>query len=106
LKLARERRATFEVCVTSNVQSGVVQRFVDHPVRTMFDMGLQVTLNTDDPSVSDITLTDEINIVAASLGFEMADLKKMTLCAAEASFLPEDEKRALVEEFRAELAKL
>ncbi len=106
LKLARERRATFEVCVTSNVQSGVVQRFVDHPVRTMFDMGLQVTLNTDDPSVSDITLTDEINIVAASLGFEMADLKKMTLCAAEASFLPEDEKRKLVEEFKAELAKL
>lgn len=106
LALARDHRAIFEVCVTSNVQSGVVPRFVDHPARTMFEMGLQVTLNTDDPSVSDITLTDEINIVAASLGFELADLKKMTLCAAGAAFLPADEKRALIEEFTTELAKV
>jgi len=104
--VALKHDAAFEVCVTSNVQSGVVQRFVDHPVKAMFDSGLHVTLNTDDPSVSDITLTDEINVVAASLGFSLEDVKKLTLKAAEASFLPEDEKRVLIAQFETELTPI
>lgn len=106
LAAALKHKAAFEVCVTSNVQSGVCQRFVDHPVKAMFDTGLHVTLNTDDPSVSDITLTDEINVVAASLGFSLADVKRLTLRAADASFLPEDEKQVLIAQFEAELAKV
>lgn len=102
--IARERGTVFEVCVTSNVQSGIFQRFIDHPIKVMYDRGLRVTLNTDDPSVSNITLADEYHIVAASMGLELADLKKMTLTAAEASFLPADEKQQLIQQFKKELA--
>jgi adenosine deaminase len=104
LAMARERGTIFEVCVTSNVQSGIFQRFIDHPIKVMYDLGLKVTLNTDDPSISNITLSDECHIVAASMGLELDDLKKMTLTAAEASFLPPDEKQLLIDEFRKELA--
>lgn len=106
MALARERGVTFEVCVTSNVQSGVVQRFIDHPLKAMFQSGLRTTVNTDDPAVSNITLADELQIVAASLGFTTDDLKKMTLIAAESSFLPENEKQSLMSGFAADLAKL
>ncbi|MBI2976762.1 MAG: adenosine deaminase [Chloroflexi bacterium] len=106
LLLARDRGVTFEVCVTSNVQSGVVQRFVDHPLKTMLEQNLRATLNTDDPSVSDITLADEMHIVGGSLGLGLDDLKRMTLTAAEASFLPEAERRKLVTQFKTELARV
>ena len=103
LALARERGTVFEVCVTSNVQSGVFQRFIDHPLKVMYDLGLNVTLNTDDPTVSNINLSDECHVVAASMGFELMDLKKMTLMAAQASFLPPAEKQQLIEELKKEL---
>ncbi|MBM4422565.1 MAG: adenosine deaminase [Chloroflexi bacterium] len=101
--MAREHGIVFEVCVTSNVQSGVFQRFINHPIKTMCDVGLRATLNTDDPSVSNITLSDEAHIVAATFGLELADLNRMTITAAEASFLPPNEKQKLIEQFRAEL---
>jgi len=103
IAIARERGTVFEVCVTSNVQSGIFQRFIDHPIKVMYDLGLKVTLNTDDPSISNITLSDECHIVSASMGLELGDLKKMTLTAAEASFLPPDEKQQLIEQFKTEL---
>ncbi|MBI3177893.1 MAG: adenosine deaminase, partial [Chloroflexi bacterium] len=67
---------------------------------------LRATLNTDDPSVSDITLADEMHIVGGSLGLGLDDLKRMTLTAAEASFLPEAERRKLVTQFKTELARV
>lgn len=102
LAIARERGTVFEVCVTSNVQSGIFQRFIDHPIKVMYDLGLNVTINTDDPSVSNITLADEYHIVAASMGFEIADIIRMTLTAAEAAFLPPDEKQQLIAQFKHE----
>lgn len=98
IAMARERGTVFEVCVSSNVQSGVFQRFIDHPIKIMCDVGLRITLNTDDPAVSNITLSDEAHVVAASMGFELNDLKRLTLTAAEASFLPSDEKEQLIDQ--------
>ncbi len=57
--LARERGTAFEVCVTSNYQSGVVHSLDTHPLMSMLDAGLNVTINTDDPSISRITLSHE-----------------------------------------------
>ena len=106
VELARTRGVVFEVCVTSNVQSGVYPRFIDHPLKSMIDMNLRATLNTDDPSVSNITLTDEMQMTAASLGMGMDYLKQMTLTAAEAGFLPKGEREKLVAKFTAEFSKL
>jgi adenosine deaminase len=69
----------------------------------MHDLGLKATLNTDDPAVSNITLSDECHIVAASMGFELSDLKKMTITALESAFLPPAEKEQLIAEFKQEM---
>ena len=93
--LARERGTTFEVCVTSNYQSGVVPALSNHPLPRMLQADLNVTLNTDDPSVSRIDLTHEFRLAHEDLGIPLNVLKRSVLASAKASFLPDDERQAL-----------
>lgn len=101
--LARERSIAFEVCVTSNVQSGVVQKITDHPLPRMIDMNLRATVNTDDPSVSNINLTDEYEVAVEELGISLDDLKSAILTAADCAFQPPAERERLARQFKAEL---
>jgi adenosine deaminase len=94
--LARERGTVFEVCVTSNYQSGVVPAQEKHPLPRMLNAGLNVTINTDDPSVSRITLSHEYRVACSDLGVSVDVLKQRILAAAQASFLPEKDKNELV----------
>jgi len=101
--LARERGTAFEVCVTSNYQSGVIPELGQHPLAKMMDAGLNVTINTDDPSVSRITLSNEYNVVCGDLGVPMEKLKERILAAGQAAFLPESERSTLVASLKKEL---
>jgi len=104
--LARERGTVFEVCLTSNFQTGVVQSFQEHPVMKMLDAGLNVIFGTDDPSVLQITLTSEYRRVCEDLGMEYKVLQERILAAGKASFLPEDERDILIDQLRKELGIL
>ena len=101
--LARERNTAFEVCVTSNLQSGVVPDLESHPLRAMLQAGLNATINTDDPSVSRITLSQEYYVVCNELGLPLDTLKERILAAAQASFLPDNERNDLVGRLTKEL---
>lgn len=101
--LARERGVAFEVCLTSNLQSGVVASVAAHPLLAMHALGLRTTLNTDDPTVSGITLTDEYLCAMDELGLTPADIKQAIVTAASASLLPPAQQAALVAQFRAAL---
>ncbi|HEY3474431.1 MAG TPA: adenosine deaminase, partial [Anaerolineales bacterium] len=94
--LARERGTAFEVCVTSNYQSGVIDSLDTHPLMKMLDAGLNVTLNTDDPSISRITLSHEYYTACEDLRMTQTILRQRILAAAKACFLPEDQKEMLV----------
>lgn len=103
IALAREQRAVFEVCLTSNVHSGVVVNLGDHPLPGMIQAGLLVTLNTDNPGISNISLTDDYLLAVEELGLSLESLTGMILTAAQASFLPVGEKKALEAELLGEL---
>jgi adenosine deaminase len=102
--LARERVVPFEVCLTSNVQSGVVPDLSHHPLQRMLAEGLNVTINTDDPSISQICLSDEYRLAMDELGMDLSVLQARILAAARASFLPERSRDLLVERLRAEFS--
>lgn len=106
IALARERGTTFEVCITSNYQSGVVAALSAHPLTRLLQSGLNATINTDDPSVSRITLSDEFKLAAEDLGLSIDILKERILAAARATFLPDNEREALVSQFETKLASL
>lgn len=101
--LAAERGTIFEVCVTSNYQSGVIPNLGRHPLASMLNQGLRCTVNTDDPSVSRITLSHEYHMVCDELEIPFDVLKGTILTAAEAAFLPEAERTQLVASLRGEL---
>ena len=103
--LARELCIPFEVCITSNHQSGVVNDLSMHPFVQMLSSGLNATINTDDPSISDIDLSDEYNLAYNRLGISLHVLKERILAAAWASFLPEEEKHKLVQRLEGELSR-
>ena len=103
VELARERGAAFEVCVTSNYQSGVVKALPEHPFPRMLEAGLNVTVNTDDPSVSRITLSREYQCVCEDLNVPLDTLKQTVIKAAQASFLKAEEKAELIKTLGQEL---
>jgi len=103
--LAKERGAVFEVCVTSNFQSGVINEVEKHPLPRMLEKGLKVTVNTDDPSVSRITLSNEFQSIHEKLNISMDVLKQSVITSAEASFLPDAEKADLVKKLKEELKR-
>ncbi len=94
--LAAESGATFEVCPTSNLQSGVCSNLSTHPMKRMMDAGIKVTLNTDDPGVSAIKLTHEYVNAHNVMQLTVGDLRKATLDAAQNAFLNGSDRRHLV----------
>ena len=96
VQFACDQKASFEVCLTSNYQSGVVPRVEDHPLPLMLAAGLNVTINTDDPGISQITLSDEYRQACEKLGLTIPDLHGRILAAARASFLPDQERQDLI----------
>jgi adenosine deaminase len=100
VQLVRERGVTLEVCPTSNLQTGAVGRVEDHPLPRLIAHDLLTTINTDDPSICDITLTDELAMAHVALGLSLEQLRRTILNAAQAAFIPHDERAALVAQFR------
>ncbi|HUG34257.1 MAG TPA: adenosine deaminase [Anaerolineales bacterium] len=101
--LARERSTAFEVCITSNYQSGVVESLDTHPLVKMLESGLNVTINTDDPSISRITLSHEYYAACEDLKMTHAALKERIVAAAQAGFLPDADKETLVTKLKKDL---
>ena len=100
VQLAREQNIAFEVCLTSNVQTGVTPSLSQHPLRDLYQMGVQTTINTDDPSISGINLTDEYVIARKHLDFTLEDLKQHIIHAAQSTFLSPIERDQLVKRLR------
>ncbi|HYO87170.1 MAG TPA: hypothetical protein VER79_00905, partial [Candidatus Limnocylindrales bacterium] len=95
LDLLARRGTVLEVCPSSNVDSGVVASLADHPLPQLLSAGVRITLNTDDPSISAITLSEEMRRVLQAMPLTLADVKRMTMTAAEAAFLPAEMRREL-----------
>jgi adenosine deaminase len=102
----REHHIALEICPTSNIQSGAVTDLSLHPLANLLDLGLCITINTDDPSVSDIQLTDEYVLAVGTLGLPLDGLQQAIMNAVESAFLPAAERRELGAWFRGALADL
>jgi len=96
----KSRGTWVDLCPTSNVQARIVPSFAEHPLRRLLHAGVPVTLNTDDLTLSDITLSDEYERAVTLIGVTLPELWAMNLGAVEAAFCDEATRRRV----RAELS--
>ena len=86
LKRVRDQGTVFEICLTSNLQTCSVPSAQQHPFKKFFDEKVRVTLNTDDPAISDITLTDEFELAEHEYKLTAAQIRELLATAANAAF--------------------
>lgn len=95
-----EREIALEICPTSNYLSGIVDDIAEHPMKELTRQQVLTTINTDDPSICDVTLSEEIARAIQYMSLSLADVKSYTLRAARTAFLPRHEREALVRQFQ------
>ncbi len=99
LKAVRDRGTVFEICLTSNLQTCTVPSAQSHPFRKFLDEKLRLTLNTDDPAISNITLTHEFELAAREFHLKPDEVRCLSLNAAEAIFGDRSFRQHLLEKF-------
>jgi adenosine deaminase/aminodeoxyfutalosine deaminase len=70
-----EKKIPLEVCITSNLRTGAVASLAEHPVKRLFDAGVPIILNTDDPALFACTLTSEYELARSAFGFSEEQLE-------------------------------
>jgi adenosine deaminase len=98
-----DHRIPMECCPSSNVQTGAVKDFATHPLKLYFDLGVRVTVNTDNRLITDTSVSKELFLVHTKLGVPFVDIKSMILAGVKSSFQPFHEKQASVRRVAAEL---
>lgn len=93
-----EQQVPIEVCISSNVRTGCCGGLEQHPVRRMFDAGLMVTLNSDDPTMFHTTLAREYHLAYEHFGFTADELRELARNSFEASFLSPEKKVTFLEQ--------
>lgn len=102
VSLLKERQIPLEMCVTSNVKTGVCNSFTAHPLQQYYQQGLLVTVNSDDPTMFNTTLSHEYVILAQELGFSVRDLKALSMNGITASFMSDKNKEVMKSQFEKE----
>ncbi len=99
------RQIPVEICLTSNLRTGVCKTAAEHPVKNYFEQGVMVTLNTDDPALFGTTLAREYQFAQETFGFTDEHLRELARNSFEASFLPAEKKLELLSLFDAAMAR-
>lgn len=103
LNYVNDHRIPLEMCPTSNIQTKSVESYVKHPLKFYFDMGIRVTVNTDNRLISNTTLTKEYELVVKEFNFTADEIKYLIINGFKSAFLPLGEKVELLKRVTKEL---
>ena len=79
LNYVNDHRIPLECCPSSNVQTKAVKRMADHPIRLFYDLGLRVTVNTDNRMVTNTTMSREYLVLHEQLNFSLEEIKELII---------------------------
>lgn len=97
--LVVERGIPLEVNPWSNYLTSAVRRIEQHPLKQLFDLGVKVTINSDDPEVLETNLNNEYRIAHEVLGMSLDEIARCNRHAVQASFLPQARRQAVLERY-------
>jgi adenosine deaminase len=99
VELIKERNITLELNPWSNYLTNSVRTIEEHPLKKLFDLGVRVTINSDDPEVLETNLNNEYRIAHEVLGMSMDDIATCNRYALDASFLDGAEKQRIRDKY-------
>jgi adenosine deaminase len=94
----RDRRIPLELCPTSNLQTGAAKNIASHPIGALAKLRFRVTINTDNRLMSRTSMTNEMVEVVKAFNWNFQDLQRVTINALKSSFIPFEERLAIIEE--------
>lgn len=105
LHYVNDHRIALECCPSSNVQTGAVRDLASHPLKLYHDLGIRVTINTDNRLITDTTVSKELWLCHTQMGMTLEEIKHMVLNGFKATFLPFHTKQAFLRRIAKELAQ-
>jgi adenosine deaminase len=96
-KYVYENKIALELCPTSNIQCGAYQSVGEHSFGTLYKNGFNVTINTDNRLMSDISMSEEVNNVVEAFNLNENDIRSITKNTIEAGFVNYDLRKKLME---------
>jgi adenosine deaminase len=106
LDYLREQNVVLDISPSSNLYTGAVPSWEAHPLRRLYDSGVQVTINSDDPSFFQTSLTDEYRRVVERFAFTADDLCTLVRNGVQGAFLPAAERAVLAQRVDQQLRSL
>ncbi|CAB4341049.1 unannotated protein [freshwater metagenome] len=94
----RDRRVPLEMCPSSNLQTGAAKTIKEHPIGKLAQLRFRVTVNTDNRLMSQTSMTHEMEELVKAFDWNFLDLQRVTVNALKSSFIPFEERLALIEE--------
>ena len=102
----RKKEITIETCPVSNVKTGIIKSIKEHPIREFIKRGINVTVNSDDPTMFGTDINNEYLALHQNLGFTVQELFKTSLNAVDSAFISTEEKFNLTKLFNREFRQL
>lgn len=95
--LVKDEDVALETCPSSNVQTKAIPELSQHPIKAFYKDGVPVTINTDNRTVSNTTMTDEVRKVVEQFELTEADYYQIYKMSVKHSFASDDVKHALMQ---------
>ncbi len=97
LNTVKNKKIPLEICLTSNWQTKCVNSLKEHPLKIYYDMGIILSLNTDNRLISNTTLTKEMILANNLFGLSLQDFKSITIMAMESAFINNSIKKKIID---------
>lgn len=93
LNYVNDHRIPLELCLSSNVQTGAVKNLATHPLKFYLDLGVRVTVNTDNRLITDTTMTKEYELIYKTFNLTCQNILDLVLNGIKSSFMPFEYKK-------------
>ena len=103
LNYVTDHRIPLEICLSSNLQTGVVKRLSEHPFKYYYEYGVRVTLNTDNRLISNTTVSKELFLACRHFNLSLIALRDILINGFKSAFLPYNDKVRLLKSSLAEI---
>jgi adenosine deaminase len=99
-----DHRIALEACPSSNVQTGAVESLATHPLKLYHDLGVRMTVNTDNRLITDTSVSRELYLCHTQMGLDARDIARIVLNGWKSAFLPFHIRQAYLRKYAGELA--